>query len=113
MDTLNENRAGLGLRKLIDTTKDRGTPVGRISLEKHLPLLEQAGYIRIEKADRQGLPDKHVFLKAFKRSHLIDGMLPSRASTTSSTPKPATARTIDMSSSRKFGASRPRTRMNV
>lgn len=109
MDTLNENRAGLGLRKLIDTAKERGTPVGRVSLEKHLPLLEQAGYIRIEKADRQGLPDKHVFLKTFKRSHLVDGMLPSA----SPTPKPASARTIDMSSTRKFPSPRRRTRMNA
>lgn len=112
MDTLNENRDGLGLRRLIDVTKERGTPVGRPSLEKHLPLLEQAGYIRIEKSE-QGNMHRHIFLKAFKRSHLVDGILPLPTQPAPSTPKPAAPRTIDMSSPRKFPSTRRRTRMNA
>jgi DNA-binding transcriptional ArsR family regulator len=129
MATLEENRQGLGFRKIMDKSKERGTPVGRPSLNKHLPLLEEHGYIRLQKAERPGYSDNYVFLKPFSTKHLIDGMLPpldphatpatydvikaSEGRNPWGRYKPATPRQVDMSALPKFQPKRRRTRMNA
>lgn len=111
MSTLEENRGGLGFRALQNAAQQRGTPVGRPSLEKYLPILEQQGYIRIDKADGRGRSDCYLYLRPFKRSHLVDGAFAEASSTTPKYGTPAQPRQIDMSSTRKFDSRRRRTRI--
>lgn len=116
MDTLKDNRGGLSFRGLMDVSKDRGTPVTQPSLRKYLPLLEQHGYIRIEKTEGRGNQHLHTFIKPFKRSDLENDAFPLITTPINNRyGKAASPRQLDMSNARprKFDRPRRRTRMNV